>query len=125
MAKIGERRKKLGDLVKYEEGTHVGYCRDAVVVADATADDYEIGTLLGFDGTDWRIADPAAADGSEVIAGVIIEDTPHLASPHGEVVILYRGPAGVGDDMLVLGDYTLEEATAALEELGIKVMVQI
>ena len=125
MAKLGERGNKLGNLIKYEEGTHIGYCRKVVVANEAAAQEYTIGTLLGFDGTDWKISDPAAVDGSETPAAIVIEDVSVPATTNTDVVVLYRGPAGVADDALVLGDHTKADAVAAVEALGIKVSEQV
>ena len=125
MAKIGTRDHKLGNLIKYEEGTHIGYCRKQVVVNEAAETEYTIGMLLGFDGTDWKISDPAAVDGSEVIAAVVIENKTVPATTNTDVAVLYRGPASVADDALVLGDHTAADAASALEGLGIKVQTQI
>lgn len=125
MAKIGERGTKLGALIKYEEGTHIGYCREVVTVNEAVATEYEIGMLLGNDGTDYKISDPAAVDGSEVISRVVIENKSIPATTDTEVVVLKRGPCGVADDALVLGDHTLADATTALEGLGIDVLEQV
>lgn len=125
MAKLGERGNKLGNLIKYEEGTHIGYCRKVVVANEAAAEEYTIGTLLGFDGTDWKISDPAAVDGSETPAAIVIEDVSVPATTNTDVVVLYRGPAGVADESLVLGDHTQADANAAIEALGIKIMERV
>jgi hypothetical protein len=125
MAQIGTRDPKLGNLIKYEEGTPIGYCRKEVVVNEAAAQEYTIGTLLGFDGTDWKISDPAAVDGSETIAAVVIENKSIAAATNTNVAVLYRGPASVADDALVLGGHTAADAAAALEALGIKVQTAV
>lgn len=122
MAKLGERGNKLGNLIKYEEGTHIGYCRKVVSATESAATDYVIGTLLGTDGTNWFISDPVASDGSEVPAAIVIEDISLEAATATDVVVLYRGPAGVSIDALVLGDHTEADAVAAVEALGIKAM---
>lgn len=122
MAKLGERGNKLGNLIKYEEGTHIGYCRKVVSATETAATDYVIGTLLGTDGTDWFISDPVAVDGSETPAAIVIEDISLEAATATDVVVLYRGPAGVSIDALVLGDHTEADAVAAVEALGIKAM---
>lgn len=126
MAKIGTRDPKLGNLIKYEEGTHIGYCRKEVVVNEASAVDYEIGMLLGTaDGETFVISDPAAVDGSETIAAVVIENKAIPAATDTGVAVLYRGPASVADGALVLGDHTAADAAAALEALGIKVQTAV
>lgn len=125
MAQIGTRDPKLGNLIKYEEGTHIGYCRKEVVVNEAAETEYTIGTLLGFDGTDWKISDPAAVDGSETIAAVVIENKSIPAATNTDVAVLYRGPASVSADALVLGDHTAADAAAALEALGIKIQTTV
>jgi len=125
MAKLGERGNKLGNLIKYEEGTHIGYCRKVVSATESAATDYVIGTLLGTDGTDWFISDPVATDGSEVPAAIVIEDISLEAATATDVVVLYRGPAGVADESLVLGDHTQADANAAIEALGIKIMERV
>lgn len=125
MSKVGERNNKLGNLVKYEEGTHVGYCRKVVAATEAAATDYVIGTLLGTDGTDWFVSDPVAVDGSEVPAAIVIEDISLEAATATDVVVMFRGPAAVADDALVLGDHVIADAAAALEALGIQVAEQV
>ena len=126
MTQIGTRDPKLGNLIKYEEGTHVGYCRKEVTVNEAAAVDYQIGMLLGqVTGGDWVISDPAAVDGSEVIQAVVVENKSIPAATATDVAVLYRGPAGVADDALILGDHTAADAASALEGLGVKVMTQV
>jgi len=126
MTQIGTRDPKLGNLIKYEEGTHVGYCRKEVTVNEAAAVDYQIGMLLGqVTGGDWVISDPAAVDGSEVIQAVVVENKSIPAATATDVAVLYRGPAGVADDALILGDHTAADAASALEGLGVKVMEQV
>jgi len=126
MTQIGTRDPKLGNLIKYEEGTHVGYCRKEVTVNEAAAVDYQIGMLLGqVTGGDWVISDPAAVDGSEVIQAVVVENKSIPATTDTQVSVLYRGPAGVADDALILGDHTAADAASALEGLGVKVMTQV
>jgi len=125
MTQIGTRDPKLGNLVKYEEGTHIGYCRDTVTVNEASAEEYTVGTLLGFDGTDYKISVEAAVDGSEVVAAVVLENKSIAATTDTEVSVLVRGPAGVSQDALVLGDRTEADVVSELEALGIKVMTTV
>ncbi len=125
MTQIGTRDPKLGNLIKYEEGTHIGYCRKTVTVNEASAEEYTIGTLLGFDGTDYKISLEAAADGSEVVAAIVIENKSIPATTGTEVEVIYRGPAGVSRDALVFGDRTEADAVAEVEALGIQVMTTV
>jgi len=125
MAKIGTRDPKLGNLIKYEEGTHVGYCREVLSATEAGATDYVIGTLLGTDGTDWFISDPVAVDGSEVPVAVVIEAVSLEAATATDVIALVRGSVVVADDAIVLGDHVLADAEAGLATVGIKTAVQV
>lgn len=125
MTMIGSRDPKLGNLIKYEEGSRVGYCRKVVTVNEAAETEYTIGMLVGTDGTDWKLSDPTASDGSEDIAGIVLENKTVEASTDTEVVVMFRGPAGVADAALVLGDHDAEDAAEALEALGIKVFEQV
>lgn len=122
MTKVATRDPKLGNLLKYEEGTPVGYCRKVVTVNEAAESEYQIGTLLGFDGTDYKISTDGAVDGSEVVAAICIENKTVAATTDTEVVVLFRGPCGVSKGALVLGDRDEDEAVAEIEALGIKVM---
>lgn len=125
MAKLGERGPKLGNLIKFEDWTDYGYCRKTVTVNEAAETEYKIGNLLGTDGTAYKISDPAAVDGSEVIDVVVIENKTIPAATNTEVAVLFRGPAGVADGALILGDHTEADAASALEGKGIKVMEQV
>lgn len=126
MTQIGTRENKLGNLVKYEEGTHIGYCRKQVTAQESSATTYEIGTVLGFDGTDYKISVAGAADGSEVAAAVVVEQTELDAATNTEVAVLYRGPASVSKDALVLdASRDIDTVASELEDLGIMVQTTV
>lgn len=122
MPVIANEPKRLSDLVKVvdERLWDAGYMYGFVEVA---AGDYEIGDLLGTaDGTTYVISDPAAVDGSEAIAAVVLENKDG-AEAGDTLKVLVRGGAIVADKAINLGDHTLADATAALEAFNPPVLV--
>lgn len=47
MTKVATRAPRLGDLIQYEEGQCVGFCRKTVTVNEAAETEYKIGRVLG------------------------------------------------------------------------------
>lgn len=101
---------RLGNIVQSEAGTEIGTCRKSVVVREAAATTYKLGEVLGkvtATGKYVRLA-PAAADGSQIFAGVFIGsdepfDPDNLVVPAATdktAVVLYRGRAGLFKQML-------------------------
>ena len=137
MAKLDTRTTRLGAVLQYEDHPEYGHCRDVVVANEAAIKNYVIGTVLGkVTATGkYKILEASASDGSQNFAGI------YLGSPVGDnkqtvaattdtnVVILFRGPAGVGKANLVFGasvDTAPELAAvyAQMEAVGIKVIDQ-
>lgn len=125
MPVIANEPKRLSDLLKVTEHQlwDAGYMVDFVTVNEAAATDYEIGMLLGTDGTKYKISDPAASDGSEDIVAVVLENKAIPATTDTMVKVLVRGGAIVADKALVLGDHTLADAKAALLAMNPPVLV--
>lgn len=125
MPVIANEPKRLTDLLKVTENQlwDAGYMTAYVSAQEAAATDYEIGMLLGTDGTSYKISDPAAVDGSQTIAAVVIENKSLEAATATPVKVLVRGAAIVADQALVLGTHTLANAKAALEAFNPPVLV--
>lgn len=120
---------RISNVLKYEVLPEHEHCRDAVVVNEAAAVDYVVGTVLGkiTASGKYQIAVETATDGSEVPAAVVLDDYSIAETTDTKVKVLARGAAGVSKAGLVL-DATYNDAPkkatayAALEALGIKVL---
>ena len=126
---IGTRAPKLGNLVKDELWAQHGYCRDTVTANEAADTTYEIGTVLGKVTATGKyvISDSAATDGSEVPAGIVVEQVDLTAATDTDVNILFRGPAVIADGALILdASWAGTEQTVydAFEAVGIAVREQ-
>lgn len=131
MALVASTAPKLGNLVKHEYGKEHGYCREKFVVNVGSETALTIGSLLGkVTATGkYQLVDPTAVDGSEVVAGVVIENKTVPASTDTEVVVLVRSPAIIADNAIVY-DNTFDAAQKAaaiseIESLGIVVRQQV
>ena len=99
----------------------------AFTLADGSTD-FIVGD--GFDitvapGTGKYVAfDETGADGSDVVGGILLEDT-DASSADQKAVILARGPAVVAKSALIVGDADAELAYAGLTALGIVVRTDI
>jgi len=123
MTQLGTRDPKLGNLVKYEDGSHIGYTRKTVTAQEVDATTYEIGTVLGFDGTNYKASVAGAADGSEVASAIVVEQTELEAATGTDVAVMYRGPAAVSKNALIIDDSRdIDVVASELEDLGIKVL---
>ena len=130
MTVIATDKNRLSNLVKHELWPETGYCRKMLTVNEATAKTYVVGTVLGFDGTDYKISVETAVDGSEVPAAIVMDDYSVAATTNTQVLCLVKGPAEVSQDALALDasfdDNTKKAAAyAALEALGINVLVTV
>lgn len=127
MAQLDTRSTRLGAVLQFEERPEYGYCRKVVTVTEASEVVYEIGRVIGDDLDTYQDTD--------AFVGI------YIGSPTGEnkqtiaaatatdVVVLYRGPAGVGDANLVFGTTVndankLAAAIALIEATGIDVLSQ-
>ena len=120
---------RFSNLVKGELWPHTGFCRKEVVVNEAAAKTYAVGTVLGkVTATGkYKIAVETAVDGSKVAAAVVISDASIGAAVDTKLVVLVKGPAEVSQGALVL-DATYDDNTkkgvvyASLEALNINVL---
>jgi hypothetical protein len=111
MPKLDTRSTRLGAVVQYEVFPEYGHCRKDVVVNEATAKSYVIGTVLGMVTATgkYKILEASASDGSQNFAGIYIGDPTGLnknaiaATTDTTVTVLFRGDAGVGKANLVFG----------------------
>lgn len=137
MAAIDTRSTRLGAVLQYEDHPEYGHCRDVVVANEAAIKSYVIGTVLGkVTATGkYKILEATAVDGSQNFAGIYIgkpdgdNKQSIAATTDTDVVVLFRGPAGVGVSYLVFGasvDTAPELAAvyAQMEAVGIKVIQQ-
>ncbi len=137
MAAIDTRSTRLGAVLQYEDHPEYGHCRDVVVANEAATKSYVIGTVLGkVTATGkYKILEATAVDGSQNFAGIYIgkpdgdNKQTIAATTDTDVVVLFRGPAGVGVSYLVFGasvDTAPELAAvyAQMEAVGIKVIQQ-
>lgn len=137
MAAIDTRSTRLGAVLQYEDHPEYGHCRDVVVANEAAIKTYVIGTVLGKVTANgkYKILEATAVDGSQNFAGIYIGEPKGdnkqtiAATTDTNVVVLFRGPAGVGVANLVFGasvDTPTELAAvyAQMEAVGIKVIPQ-
>lgn len=121
---------RLSNLVKHELWPETGYCRKEVIVNEAAAKTYAVGTVLGKVTADgkYKIAVQTAVDGSQTAAAIVVADQAIPATTDTKVVVLIKGPLEVSRDALVL-DATYDQAAEkqavydALEAKGINVLV--
>lgn len=127
MAQLDTRSTRLGAVLQFEERPEYGYCRKIVTVTEASEVVYEIGRVIGDDLDTYQdtdafvgiyIGSPEGAD-KQTIAAATATD----------VVVLYRGPAGVGKANLVYGA-TVNDSTklntlyGLIEAAGIQLLDQ-
>lgn len=131
MALVAQTKPKYGNLVKHEYATEHGYCREKYTVNLAADTDLVIGDLLGKVTASGKyvLVDPTAVDGSEVVAGVVLENKSVLATTDTEVVTMVRGNAIIADNAIVYTN-TFDanqkaQAIAEIESLGIVVRQQV
>lgn len=119
--------KRLSDLLKVTENQlwDANYMTKTVTVNEASAEDYEIGTLLGqvTASGKYKIWDSTLNDGAETLAAIVLENVSIPATTDTQVLVAVRGPATVGSKALVLNGETLADATAGLEALNPPIVV--
>lgn len=120
---------RISNLVKHELWPETGFCRKEVIVNEATAKSYVVGTVLGkvTASGKYKIAVETAVDGSKVAAALVISAQSIAATTDTKVVVLVKGPAEVSKDALVLdatyNDNTKKQAVYdSLEALNINVL---
>lgn len=128
MAKLDTRKPRLGAVVQYEDHKEYGHCRKVIAFTAGANRELVAGTVIGATG------DVIAAGGT--FAGI------YVGSPEGadfqsvasgataNIVVLYRGNAGVGKKNLVYGadvDTNAEKNAiiAQIEAAGIQVLEQV
>lgn len=137
MSKLDFRSTRLGAVLQYEDHPEYGHCRKVVTVSEAAAKTYVVGTVLGLVTATgkYKILEASASDGSQNFAGIYIgavdgnNKQTIAVTTDTSVVILFRGPAGVGKANLVFGasvDTTPELAAiyAQMEAVNIQVIDQ-
>ena len=129
MPVIATDTMRLSNLVKKEQWSEVGFCRQVVTVNEATAKTYAVGTVLGKVTADgkYKIAVQTAVDGSAVAAAIVLEDKAIAATTDTKLVVMFRGDASISASALVLDasyDLDAEKAVvyAALEAARIQVL---
>lgn len=132
MATVAIDTARLSNLVKHELWPETGYCRKEVIVNEATAKTYAVGTVLGKVTADgkYKIAVQTAVDGSEVAAAIVLADQSIPATTDTKVVVYTKGPLEVSRDALVLdATYNLDAEKQAVydafEAKGINVLVTV
>ena len=127
MAQLDTRSTRLGAVLQYEDHPEYGYCRKVVTVTEAAEVVYEIGRVIGDDLDTYQDTD--------AFVGIYIgspegdnKQTIAAATPT-DVVVLFRGPAGVGKANLVFGATVndagkLAAAHALIEAAGIQLIQQ-
>lgn len=132
MTTIATENYRFSNVVKDELWASKGYCRLAVTVNEASAEDYVIGQVLGKVTADgkYKIAVETAVDGSEDFAAIVLEDKAIAAATDTTVLVMVRGPAAVAKQALTL-DATYDNDTKkdaiydAMDAAGIMVLEQI
>ena len=132
MTVIATDATRLSNLVKHELWPETGYCRKEVIVNEATAKTYAVGTVLGKVTADgkYKIAVQTAVDGSATAAAIVMEEKSVPATTDTKVIVYTKGPMEVSRDALVLDatyDLAAEKAQvyADLEAKGINVLVTV
>lgn len=131
MALINTRKPLLGNVVKHEYAREHGFCREVVTVNIADATELVNGSVLGkVTATGkYTVSDPAATDGSEVAAAIVVENKSVAAATDTEVAVLVRGPAIVVEGGLVFDVAhdagQIATAVGEIESLGIVVRKQV
>lgn len=120
---------RFSNLVKQELWPATGFCRKEVVVNEAAAKTYAVGTVLGkVTATGkYKVAVETAVDGSKVAAAIVIDDHSIAAATDTKVVVLVKGPLEVSKGALVLdvtydNDAKKDAVYASLEAVNINVL---
>ena len=127
MTVIATDATRLSNLVKHELWPETGYCRKEVIVNEAAAKTYTVGTVLGkVTATGkYKVSVQTASDGSQNPVAVVVRDSQDIAATTDTLVsVIARGPVIVSKAGLVL-DATFNDATkkaaayASLQTVGI------
>ncbi|MNQ93553.1 hypothetical protein D3C85_1090250 [compost metagenome] len=127
MALLDSRTTRLGDVLQYEDHPEYGYCRKVITVTEAAPVVYQIGRVIGDDLDTFQDTDEFVG----IYVGSPTGDNKQsiAAATPTEVVVLFRGPAGVGKANLVFGSTVndapkLAAALAKIEAAGIQLIEQ-
>lgn len=130
MAAIATRADKLGNLVKYEQGTNHGYCRENLTVTLTPTS--AIGDVLYDNAGNLALVDVANTNNaSAVLVDTTVYDLrPSTGTSNVTMAVMVRGDAILADDALNYAadvDTANEKAAvnAVLEGLGILVRTQV
>lgn len=130
MPAIANREDKLGNLVKYEENTAHGFCREVKSVTLTPTS--EIGDVLYDNAGNLVLVDVLNTASTEAILvdPTVYTKRPATGTANVEMAVMVRGSAIVADDALnYAADVDLDAEKAAvnavLEGLGILVREQV
>ncbi len=131
MSLVSTRKPKVGNLVKHEYEPAHGFCREVATVNVAADTEVSVGSVLGKVTASGKYVprDPDASDGSEVAAGVAVENKTITAATDTTLAVMVRGNSILAKGALVF-DVTHdagEQATAIseIEALGILVRTSV
>lgn len=113
MSTVFNEQIYLGDLLKFEEENL--YSRDTVTVA--AGQDLPLGTVLGLLNGKAVALDPAATDGSEKVAGVLIDDVNAVGDT--ESVMVSRNVLLSDQYVIWPSGITAPQKAAAIAELNL------
>ena len=131
MSLISTRKPLLGNLVKHEYAREHGFCREVVTVNVAADTELSVGSVLGKVTATGKYlpSDPAAVDGSEVAAAIVVENKSVAATTDTEVAVIVRGPAIIAKQALVFDVEhdagQIATAVAEIQSLGVVVREQV
>lgn len=120
MAKIGTSPLHLSNVLAHEYAPEHGFCREAVTVNVASATDLKVGSVLGKITASGKYVprNPAAVDGSEVAAAIVLENISVAATTDTAVTVLVRGNAIVKKAGLVFDvAHNAGQQAAAIAEI--------
>ena len=103
---------KLSDVLKHQYGVETNFTQERVIVNEASALTFGIGTVLGkVTATGkYKRQEASAVDGSQTAAAIVVEDKAIPAATDTGVLVIVRGPAIVNKARLVMGTSTDTQA---------------
>lgn len=129
MPQIGSRKPRLGNLLKMETAVEHGYCRETGTVEFGSETELSVGSVVAKVAGNYVPRNPTGNDGSEVAAGVVMENKTIPANTETEITVLVRGPSIVAREALVFdvahNDAQKAAAEAELQAAGILARTQV
>lgn len=136
---VAQTTPSEGNFVIYEEGKEVGFAREGITVNETAATTYGAGFVVGkVTATGkWKLCSPTASDGSQVAAGVIVQDNNGYANEFTvpavtdtKVVAIVRGDVLLSKGAIRFGagfttQVQKDAALAQLEALNIRNTVTV